>query len=288
VFFHLWGLEGPNWKREFVAWQKECNKEWTLVSPSKRRVQLGLLAMKTTPLKSAMKSANGAKRKLQFASDMVYVARKGYKSGTVVDNKHISSSKDSRAECSISASQVTMTPVCDPNGSSRLNQHSDSDKGDRVDDLHGLEEVVNDIADRFWRCARCLSMKHDKGSCTNQIRCRGCYRYGHVEKSCFNKIGKNNQLWVPKRVGSTISPGLDQTESPFISPAVSPPSSSTPCRDQIDSNPTPVMTHKYRGCIVVLSINKSVEPNEEQKVLMSGFDQGITVNTSKQVFRGIL
>jgi hypothetical protein len=47
-----------------------------------------------------------------------------------------------------------------------------------------------------------------------------------------------------------------------------------------------VMTHKYRGCIIVLSINKSVEPNEEQKVLMSGFDQGFTVNTSKQVFRG--
>jgi hypothetical protein len=47
-----------------------------------------------------------------------------------------------------------------------------------------------------------------------------------------------------------------------------------------------LMTHKYRGCIIVLSINKSVEPNEEQKVLMSGFDQGFTVNTSKQVFRG--
>jgi hypothetical protein len=48
-----------------------------------------------------------------------------------------------------------------------------------------------------------------------------------------------------------------------------------------------LMTHKYRGCMVVLSINKSVEPNEEQKVLTSGFDQGFTVNTSKQVFRGI-
>jgi hypothetical protein len=48
-----------------------------------------------------------------------------------------------------------------------------------------------------------------------------------------------------------------------------------------------VMTHKYRGCIVVLSINKSVEPNEEQKVLASGFDQGFTVNTSKWVFRSI-
>jgi hypothetical protein len=36
------------------------------------------------------------------------------------------------------------------------------------------------------------------------------------------------------------------------------------------------MTHKYRGCIVVLLINKSVEPNEEQKVLTSSFDQGFT------------
>jgi hypothetical protein len=39
----------------------------------------------------------------------------------------------------------------------------------------------------------------------------------------------------------------------------------------------PLMTHKYRGCIIVLSINKSVEPNEEQKVLTSGFDQGFSI-----------
>jgi hypothetical protein len=45
--------------------------------------------------------------------------------------------------------------------------------------------------------------------------------------------------------------------------------------------------HKYRGCIVVLPINESVEHNEEQKVLISSFDQGFTVNTTKLVFRGI-
>jgi hypothetical protein len=49
-----------------------------------------------------------------------------------------------------------------------------------------------------------------------------------------------------------------------------------------------LMTHKYRGCIIVLSINKSVKPNKEQKVLTSGFDQGFTVNTSKRVFQGYL
>ena len=32
-----------------------------------------------------------------------------------------------------------------------------------------------------------------------------------------------------------------------------------------------VMTHKYRGSIVVLSISKSVEPNEEQREMITGF-----------------
>ena len=40
-----------------------------------------------------------------------------------------------------------------------------------------------------------------------------------------------------------------------------------------------MMTHKYKGCIVVLSINRSVDPNEEQKVLNSGMEQEIPVNT---------
>ena len=35
-----------------------------------------------------------------------------------------------------------------------------------------------------------------------------------------------------------------------------------------------LMTHKYRESIVVLSISKSVEPNEEQKEMTSGFQQG--------------
>ena len=32
-----------------------------------------------------------------------------------------------------------------------------------------------------------------------------------------------------------------------------------------------LMTHKYRGSIIVLSISKSVELNEEQKEMTSGF-----------------
>ena len=49
-----------------------------------------------------------------------------------------------------------------------------------------------------------------------------------------------------------------------------------------------MMTHKYRGYIVVLSISKSVEPNEEQKVLTSGFQQGFTVSTKREMFLDFL
>ena len=53
------------------------------------------------------------------------------------------------------------------------------------------------------------------------------------------------------------------------------------------SKDSALMTHKYRGSIVVLSIIKSVEPNEEQKVLASNLDQKFTVKTSRQVFSSI-
>ena len=36
-----------------------------------------------------------------------------------------------------------------------------------------------------------------------------------------------------------------------------------------------LMTHKCRGSIIVLSISKIVEPSEEQKEMISGFQQGI-------------
>jgi len=39
------------------------------------------------------------------------------------------------------------------------------------------------------------------------------------------------------------------------------------------------MTHKYRGSIVVLSISKSVEPNEEQKEMISGFHKVFSAST---------
>jgi hypothetical protein len=40
--------------REFKLWQEECREEWTLVSPTKRRMQLGLNALKKPRPKSEL------------------------------------------------------------------------------------------------------------------------------------------------------------------------------------------------------------------------------------------
>ena len=41
------------------------------------------------------------------------------------------------------------------------------------------------------------------------------------------------------------------------------------------------MTHNRKGSIAAFSISKSVEPNEEQKVLISDSEQGITASTER-------
>ena len=77
-FFHLWGNGGPNWKREFLIWKKECDAEWILISPSKRRASLGLIAMHKPPSKSALRSGSGSKKKISFATFQQYNVCKGY------------------------------------------------------------------------------------------------------------------------------------------------------------------------------------------------------------------
>ena len=50
-FFHTWGHGGPNWQRECSFWEKECENEWTLVSPDKRARELAMKALKKKPAK---------------------------------------------------------------------------------------------------------------------------------------------------------------------------------------------------------------------------------------------
>ena len=80
MIFSPLGFCGPDWVREFSSWQKECNEEWTLVSPSKRRARLGMAAMMHAPAKSSLRSKEGnhPRKSLCFATFLNYDACRGY------------------------------------------------------------------------------------------------------------------------------------------------------------------------------------------------------------------
>jgi hypothetical protein len=86
-FFHLWGRGGPNWQWEFHRWQKECDEEWTLVSPSRKILQHGLAALKKHTSKPILGKSNGIGKKLSFAPSIDYEACLGYQDPKLVRGK---------------------------------------------------------------------------------------------------------------------------------------------------------------------------------------------------------
>ena len=118
-FFHLWGHGGPDWEKEFRLWQSECNQEWTLVSPSKRRARLGLEAMQNALTKSSLCSRSSGSishNHVKFATFMKYPARKGYNYGpTATEVATIREAGYEVSEREVSPSQVpASSPVATP------------------------------------------------------------------------------------------------------------------------------------------------------------------------------
>ena len=54
-----------------------------------------------------------------------------------------------------------------------------------------------------FSCTTCLSVKHSRRFCRNQIRCKSCYRFGHMESNYYLNRNKrvlygNRFIDVPK------------------------------------------------------------------------------------------
>ena len=46
-------------------------------------------------------------------------------------------------------------------------------------------------------CSRCLDTRHDRSQCANNIRCRACFNYGHVQRICLTKA-RPRLVWIRK------------------------------------------------------------------------------------------
>ena len=64
-------------------------------------------------------------------------------------------------------------------------------------DLQSFDEMIEDIAASYWDCQNCLGMRHKSETCINPVRCRNCFRSGHIKKDCTGHA-PDTSLWVPK------------------------------------------------------------------------------------------
>ncbi|KAM0844073.1 hypothetical protein ACQ4PT_057283 [Festuca glaucescens] len=85
-----------------------------------------------------------------------------------------------------------------------------------ADGLQEFEKMIDEMVYKVWECGQCLRMGHNSKDCTNDIRCRAYFSYGHVAKQCLNKQSKKSHAWVRKRVSTDIGL-LDSRFSPVLS-----------------------------------------------------------------------
>jgi hypothetical protein len=234
-YFHLWGHGGPNWSKEFSLWQKECDNDWVLISPGKKRATQAMNALKKKPPRPIFKrvqSSELAKKKLVFAENISYSACSGYSAPGVILPKGIETSSTSitfgtidystRPSSNVQVSEVPSAPIT----TNSHNLHDNSIVGDE-----SFENMMNDMVFKVYECDHCLGFGHNKESCTNEIRCRACFFYGHKEKNYLSKQGKS-LVWRPKatRQKKTLNP-----KDPIPNLAVSSPLSPAP--DTLLSSP---------------------------------------------------
>jgi hypothetical protein len=86
-----------------------------------------------------------------------------------------------------------------------------------------FDQMIADMPDRVWKCNRCLSMSHETLDCRNEIRCKACYRYGHIKHNCLLLKDQSGIKWVRK-----VAQQVDLVRTPLMEPGKHPSSIDTP------------------------------------------------------------
>ena len=95
---------------------------------------------------------------------------------------------------------------------------------DIVSDLQSFDDMIENLAAKFWDCQHCLGMGHQTMTCTNRIRCRNCFRSGHIKRDCTGQP-PNSSFWVPKVLskGFGARAKKDSLPTSSVSPNQTPP-----------------------------------------------------------------
>jgi hypothetical protein len=241
-----------------------------------------LAALRKFPSKTSLKPSNSksAKKRLNFATFFSYPACHGYEYqaspeevASVLDDGYscpqvIHRSKSVVLPVSLSKINtdhvVQFGSIASPRAATEISNFDEHavtghqfplSSPDLIGSAHDDDflRMIEETADRFWRCDRCLSLSHDTPGCTGKLRWKGCFQYGHVKKDCWR--AKSSFRWVVKTSNQADNIGLCVARSNFTRNApppltligksdLAPVSSPPPCSASSMAN-FPVDPHRF-------------------------------------------
>jgi hypothetical protein len=199
---------------------------------------MGLNALNKKASKPIIFSARELSKTLVFADSISYLACKGYQDQRAKDMSPRDTVSSSKIVPAHSSSLGMTNSVVEQVGGGISGESSSFQSGSILEEDQEFNKMIDDMVVKVWKCSRCFSMLHETKDCVNEIRCRACYNYGHIQRNCLKTKDKECLKWVQKRpnknavlmpVGelsnSAVSPPLSYTQRQAEKQSISPSSS---------------------------------------------------------------
>lgn len=149
IFFSLWSSGGPHWQRELECWTKDQDAEWSVVQ-----------------LKHSKKSYAQVVR-----SSGAFHHNPPRRS--VFSRLHFATDEDVLRAAGIPSDHTSVhTPI-----------HAHR----RVHPKFKKSEFPIQRAELDLLCSHCLTPGHRALDCVRKIRCKSCFHYGHIARSCLSR-----------------------------------------------------------------------------------------------------
>ncbi|TVT99435.1 hypothetical protein EJB05_55207, partial [Eragrostis curvula] len=215
VYFHLWNDGVAHWERDKRIWEEEQAKEWTLVTRKKRKSPVikkhvsfaARLIQASPPVKHkpilaepalkigsfcfASKTSDVQPRCLIFGNtDQSNNSDGGAFVG--VSTAFARLQRDLQMDHSLDLLETGGTEPCSSLAGPTQRQHADPKPSAHIPDKLPTFSVSKNAT-----CWRCLGEGHTKFKCSNQIRCKACFNYGHMARWCFTRT-RPQLMWAPK------------------------------------------------------------------------------------------
>jgi hypothetical protein len=186
-YFHLWGFGGPNWRLEELRWYQEQDREWTDIGPKKLN----------HPTHRSTYQSHDRRNFLHTSSKFVWRSRPLTGANTVPlgsTRQGTDRNRSTSAECN---SLIGRSGNLNPN--QNFTKSVRGTPADHSTTQIGPSAQQNDVSTSIF-CSRCLMKGHWNQLCTNQIRCRSCYNYGHIAAKCLSRLRSKRFSWRIKYV----------------------------------------------------------------------------------------